>query len=794
MKFKKIMSVIASAIMISSTIGFAAAATFPAPFDSGSAIVYGSTGNVQTDMAAAINIQTAIGQLKGVTANIPEGSWQVKTSSDYLELNESISEVTSYIDKEDLPLLADGTISNEKGTAKYEQFLYFEGTVGSMVKYQEDDDENVGLFYKVDSGQVIARYVMDFTSNLESDVAVSTLEDIDDEEIVLLGKTYTITNAVNATTANNVQLTLMGGADKVTISNGEELTVAGKTVSVLVSSSTAAQFTIDGEQTSKLADGDTYKLADGTYLGVSDITYQDFAGGLMQSTIYLGADKLVLKNGTSLEVNGETISNARVDIGATTSGGDIAITEIAVNMTAEDDLYVPVGGKLSAAADLDEPQVMISQNWDIVFDGLEDTTYEDFSLKRSTDSKIEMSFENYNGDKITFPLVYSNDSGIYAGEKQGYKLVLNESACTAVDNQDIMKNNYFILNTANASVQSSDARSYVIQYKGSDKVTDTTPKMRFDVIGVDSSKEVTLTTAGTADLKLGGATFSFKNVTVGTSDDFPICLTSAVGMYSLGTALGNNGSMSNFLRTKSNTLINITHFNESVGGTGVASNWEVALYIDDTDKDGDKYTASSSNLLFKAKYANNSDDEISSTFSGGTYASWVADTTDSTHLTYTDFYGTGYDYLIPSGSPANIELKIPESIVKPKVFVTSGAITSSTAGGLALIVDDTKVDTVKDKNLVVVGGSCINTVAAKLLGSDVPLCTAEFTAKTGVGPGQYIIKTIANPYTAADSGKIAMLVAGYEAADTSNAAAKAAEKTISTEAGTSQVYPIVGTA
>ncbi|MDP3026482.1 MAG: hypothetical protein Q8N63_02150, partial [Nanoarchaeota archaeon] len=111
--------------------------------------------------------------------------------------------------------------------------------------------------------------------------------------------------------------------------------------------------------------------------------------------------------------------------------------------------------------------------------------------------------------------------------------------------------------------------------------------------------------------------------------------------------------------------------------------------------------------------------------------------------------------------------------------------------GLALIVDDSKIDTVKDKNLVVVGGSCINTVAAKLLGSDVPLCTAEFTAKTGVGAGQYIIKTYANPYTAADSGKVAMLVAGYEAAETVSAGAKVAEKTVLTDVGTGSVYPIV---
>ena len=68
-----------------------------------------------------------------------------------------------------------------------------------------------------------------------------------------------------------------------------------------------------------------------------------------------------------------------------------------------------------------------------------------------------------------------------------------------------------------------------------------------------------------------------------------------------------------------------------------------------------------------------------------------------------------------------------------------------------------------------------------------------FTEKTGVGAGQYIIKTVASPYAATDSGKIAMLVAGYDAPDTVNAVAKALEGVDST-VDTEQVYPITGTA
>ena len=59
--FKKIATVLGSAIMIGSTIGMAVAASFPAPFVAGGvadvAVVYGS-GAALSDSVAAANIQS----------------------------------------------------------------------------------------------------------------------------------------------------------------------------------------------------------------------------------------------------------------------------------------------------------------------------------------------------------------------------------------------------------------------------------------------------------------------------------------------------------------------------------------------------------------------------------------------------------------------------------------------------------------------------------------------------------------------------------------------------------------
>ena len=80
--------------------------------------------------------------------------------------------------------------------------------------------------------------------------------------------------------------------------------------------------------------------------------------------------------------------------------------------------------------------------------------------------------------------------------------------------------------------------------------------------------------------------------------------------------------------------------------------------------------------------------------------------------------------------------------------------------------------------MVVVGGSCVNSVAADLLGVSSPTCSADFTAKTGVGSGQYLIETFSRT-----GGKVATLVAGYNAGDTTNAAKALTTQAIDTTAG-----------
>lgn len=108
---------------------------------------------------------------------------------------------------------------------------------------------------------------------------------------------------------------------------------------------------------------------------------------------------------------------------------------------------------------------------------------------------------------------------------------------------------------------------------------------------------------------------------------------------------------------------------------------------------------------------------------------------------------------------------------------TGGATGASSLGSVS--VKDSEVSSVATKNLIVVGGSCVNTVAAELLGVSSRTCGEDFTTKTGVGSGQYLIQTFART-----GGKVATLVAGFNAGDTTTAAKALTTSVVDTTSGT----------
>ena len=130
----------------------------------------------------------------------------------------------------------------------------------------------------------------------------------------------------------------------------------------------------------------------------------------------------------------------------------------------------------------------------------------------------------------------------------------------------------------------------------------------------------------------------------------------------------------------------------------------------------------------------------------------------------------GYDGLIVYNSESNSEedevvLGVPSEQVYATVSVLGEGIelVEDVPQFGSIIVTDAEVASVSDKNLIVVGGSCINSVAAQLLGVPVNTCGEAFTKATGIGSGQHLLEEYVSPF---NDQKIAILVAGYEASGT----------------------------
>lgn len=815
---KRLFAVGAGATMLGATVMGAMAAAdlnqYPGMFvsDSGSFngfFVVGENAK-SVDNLAAIDIAGAMksskaGSTESSTVYSVEGdAWRVTSGTDVLEFNETIGAssqgVVDFIDGDSLGALASGSFKNSKGDFDYDQFLHFDNSSG-RVRYTKDDNDNTDLFFYIADNSLIARYEMDFNEAAESDIDASEsyeLEDFEGKDITMLGKTYNIVQAktggyTGGTNSYQVTLTLMAGAVRDTLEEGESQTYTiksedgtSKDYAVELqfvdsgASSTGnrrAKFVIDGETSNLMEEGETFTLTDGTVLGVSEVLYQDYAGGIHNAEFFLGADKIELQDdninassGSSdeLKVNEETVDGASVIITGTmldkstslTDDGELELDSIEINMTAEDDYFVPAGEKLGEQSELVEKDLLFTKNWDFFFNGFEDITTHPITVKpTSNEEGYEITFYNARAQKISLPFVYSGSgTTLKLGDKDDL-LQLNKSM--------IADENYFILNDDT----DEDSITHVVQYKGA-KVSSDSTKLKFKILATGETVERTFdTSTNSSTLKLDGSTYTFigqGNTSGGekqfSTDDFNISLSSgAASTYSASHVEGRL-IQTDYLIANGGAKIFIMDPSAISNVTTKEVKFNVSLI--DADAVNDVVTATTTNPYVVVGY-NISASSAEVDFSSGNAGSVELSTLDSDSDVSQGYSLNGAWVKITAGSGSNdadkLEIEWPETERLPMLYVTSGAVeTSSSKTGGALgnveVIDATRLDSevsdAKAQNLIVVGGPCVNSVAAELMGNPTN-CAEGFT------PGKALIKLWEH-----DNGKYAMLVAGYSGADT----------------------------
>lgn len=791
LNFRKIASVLSSAVMVSSTVALAAAATYPAPFvKSGQpnvAIVFGQ--NAPLDLAAVINLNNdlnsrLVGQTGGSSgsssgsSSVSGGDYiKLQGSSDKLNLGDTVTTVlgSAILTESKLPVLLEkGTYTNDENSEyKYEQKITL-GPSMTLNFFSDSDykDRKPSVGINLASGANILNYSVEFNTEAESDLSSGDLVDLETTTIKILGHDYFILDAKN----NTFKLTLLDSANSAIATEGEttSVTVDGKTydISIEFISTSQAKLNVNGEVTNSLSVGGTQRLSDGSYIGVKEILARDVQGAIGKVEFSIGSGKLELTDGSQVKLNDKTISeiSTRVTRGTAASASREKISRLTLVWTTDDkrfiapgsDLVMPGFGNIKLSmANFFAPSTEVTE----VVHGSSDYMTLKTTIKDGA---------------ITLPILYANASGEFTGiGKDANNRLLTSAVTNVVFNES--RDEYLV-----ASWNSSrDSESYVISF--TNIVEDLSANANKTDIKVwrNGGWETPYTEKKAGDtVSLGSITLTINSVTKASGIKLVNVTTSSGGSFDrLYTAAGLRillpveATDSNGLAQTANGAINFTAASTATGHNPDS----YVLFIGEENKDGNVGAGSAFNVTLN----DDSDGRVKvSTYDVG--RTIISDPEDSDHKinhAYSDL-ATKVEQLGDSSSQQSAKITYAGGEAYGELYLTTGDATVSSGtedtsddeetttttsvkslGDIA--VNDNEVASVSNKNLIVVGGSCINSVAAELLGVSYPTCGSAWESATGVGAGSFLVQTFAR-----SGSNVATLVAGYNADDTKNAVKK----------------------
>lgn len=784
-----------SALMVGMTMGAAAAASFPDPYSDstsdGVAIVSG-TGTGVDDTVAVNSISNYLAtKVKSSGGSVSGGdSLKIDKQSTKINLRDGMDDVWgSAIGDDDLPnLLADGTyVNDENSEYPYTQKI----NLGSELNFTHfadsdymDKDSSLGFHLQTGSYYVL-NYTLDWTTSPESDVTSGgDLQDIETTDITILGKSYYVLDMDNST----LDMTLLDAASSTTISEGESttLSVSGNSYEVSINfiGSSTVKLDINGQVTNTLSAGGTQKLSDGAYVGIKEINTQDYAGGTKTVEFSIGKGKLEILNGSSIEIN----DVAEDDITgyvykATASGGKEKLDKVVLSWWLEDEEF------------LTPDQELLMPGFEAIKFTMGPVVYpaeEETIVDYSGDDVIELRTTIADGD-VTIPLLKIGDTA-----KGNFTVIgrdTDERLATDEDNTGSLfydaqsgYNDGFIVSWNN----SRDCETYYLKATvskdsstGTNKTT-ITNKVTGDTICKDYEQDDVCT--------IGNVEITLTNVryTSSSSRNLTLTLNSGGSFNRLYTAegltvylpYGNATTNTSAITTATNPgqiSLNITAKTSNASMGHGPDNF--VLWFHEEDKDETLGNGNLFNVTLAPHSSTATVRRASVTAVGGNVMSGAQETERSSDI---------YDYYIEDDVATNIKwdksnsdqyfatINYHGAEVSADVYLTAPGATVGEVGNM--VFTDAEKSSWQSRDVILVGGSCINSATATALGVAYPTCEAAFTSATGIGSGQYLIQSVGDAFT---SGKIALVVAGYSKADTAAAAQRLANlpSTVDTTAG-----------
>jgi hypothetical protein len=770
MKFKKVLSVLGVSLLFGATIGTIAIATnHSIALNPDTTIVYGSNAAV-SDTTGALNIldvlktDFAIMHPSNQTNQtvITGETKTVETSSQPLYLGDYMNDTKTTFTKEQLPsVLADGSLSDSDGK-DYEYNLKV-NVPNAKVVYGETPDRLDPPVIYTDFNSPNTKYDL----RIVFPTALDTSKLID-ESIRLFGKDYVFSS--NAEDLTTQKITLYENSKSLKVDD-TTITENGHTFSSAVEDTTHAVIYIDGVSKS-VREGYSGKI-NGVNIYVKDIFGPDYlmANQKRYVEIYINANPLTIENGAEIKKSNDYISGTKAEF--ITSGGKVSEIKMTVvpSRLDNDTRYIKEGDTFS-----DPIFGTIKFTMGETLLGNDNENSEMITLKATSDDKVGITFKNRLGNTYDLdilkpsPIMLDNNfNQMYNSTCTTYAIVNGSDTCTvpgtwtynstilgfedhviiAEINKPIKEGDYFITNSGD----------YSQIWEVMDIKTDGKIELK-DISGGTTTSLSLGSVGGVGSLGLADG----SSVTIGLNTIDTIILKDKASNYvytyngaKLVLPIDNSGK----IQLVEETPYNGGNFNSNVGAQlGNVLNFTWAYKTDRSGK----------NIFLKSGDYGIKDVNY-----------WSGDVGEDDVYSITK-YGT---FIQQTGSDDKaLELFYPKDAARLNFYIgeqsiTTTPITDSVLSNM-LAIKDIEIDSALDKNLIIVGGSCINEIAAQLLGSDVPLCGDAFTAQTGVASGQYLIQTFNNPNA---PGKVAILVAGYNAEDTTRAIADILNKPMNLSVG-----------
>jgi len=750
---RQILTVAAGIGIIGATLGAAVAQnleSYPQPFIrdgvwNDSVIVVGENA-AASDVLGAIEIAASLQanaysvqsvNQTGTTEFVASTGVKIEKGGNEFNLGDSIYSIDTSLTGDDLPdILADGTYSEREGDTRndedYEQELAFASGNG-ILQYvaDEDDDERVDYYLHVDDSGTFYTYTLEFNDYVDYETG-STADASDDWEgstIEIQGNAYTVTE-VRLSGGVLDRMTLMAGETVRWLQQDQPLEVGERTIMVVNVDENGDKCGVEVDGVMRWIDvGSTSTFGSGEEsitVGVLDaVTVHSRDYDQDTCEISVGSTEILLEDDAEVQVEGNAIEGTTVSF---TEGTPGRLEAISILYEPDEEMFIAQGEAWT------DP---VFGNWKLAFAGMSQDT-EEMEVRTSGDIS-RFTFTNIEGDEVELQAV-DDDSTLGWGFD-------DEFLGDVFDDTD------------------AEVSRAMLLFDGDycDGVTDAENCAGISMLVVSAGGEARVIEI--ADIDEDNERVKVRDITAGTpTTDW---------RDADGSDLVDVGFASIDLEVDSTNHLLIAH---QIQFDDIKTEGEAQLQlVEQADdevrvilKEDDDGAAPATDVTFRI-YMDSDDDQAVALVTNLAYPLTDREQ-DSDYVTGATTWGT--IFTLDNENDDELTIQYPEEQAYGNVFLTPLSAEISSSGALSSaekinaipvgigVLDVDAMDL--NKNMIVVGGPCVNEVSADLEGT-------EGDCSEGYQQGTAKLKMFNW------GGKAALLVAGFSAQDTLGASYVLAE-------------------